>query len=231
MKQPYKSNTTLSVFNAEAARYDRWYDRNRFAYESELAAVKELLPSKGTGLEIGVGTGRFAAPLGIQFGIDPSEKMLSYARARGIVVKQATGENIPFPDQTFDFVLIAIALCFVKNPKKVINEARRVLKRNERIIVAIIDKNSFLGKHYQTKKSIFYASARFFGVSELTELLRNAGFNRFRYRQTITTDPQTLSAAQKPLPRSGKGGFVVIQGTKMHATDRSEEHTSELQSH
>ena len=62
-------NTT---FDAYHGRYDNWYDRHGAAYGSELLAVRSLLPWQGVGLEIGIGTGRFAAPLGVRFDIDPS---------------------------------------------------------------------------------------------------------------------------------------------------------------
>lgn len=37
--------------------------------------MQELLPMHGSGIEIGVGTGRFALPLGIKQGIEPSRSM------------------------------------------------------------------------------------------------------------------------------------------------------------
>ena len=46
-------------------KYENWFTRNRFAYESELQAIKLILPQGENGMEIGVGTGRFAGPLGI----------------------------------------------------------------------------------------------------------------------------------------------------------------------
>ena len=71
----------MNVFNKYTKEYDSWYDKNKYAYLSEIEAIRKVLPKKGIGLEIGVGTGRFAAPLGIKYGIDPSEKMLEIARA------------------------------------------------------------------------------------------------------------------------------------------------------
>jgi len=84
-------------------RYDDWFDRHEELYESELKAVRELLPSKGKGIEIGVGSGRFAYPLSIGFGLDPSEEMLRLADERGIEVVRGLGEKIPFRDIRFCF--------------------------------------------------------------------------------------------------------------------------------
>jgi len=58
-------------FAAQVDRYDRWYERHPAAYAAELAALRALRPSFRRGLEVGVGTGRFAAPLGVAFGVRP----------------------------------------------------------------------------------------------------------------------------------------------------------------
>jgi len=80
-----------NIFDKFYKKYDAWYERNKFAYLSELEAIKKVLPKKGKGLEIGVGTARFAKPLGIKYGIDPSKKMLEIAKKRD--VKLGYGEN------------------------------------------------------------------------------------------------------------------------------------------
>lgn len=84
--------SAIELFEQYAKEYDAWFDRNPAAYEAELRAVKAALPVGGSGLEIGVGTGRFAAPLGIRVGVDPSPAMASIARARGIVALGAACE-------------------------------------------------------------------------------------------------------------------------------------------
>jgi len=203
-----------AVFDRYYKRYDDWYDRNRFAYLSELEALKKVLPMAGRGLEIGVGTGRFAAPLGITMGIDPSHNMIKIAAERGVVVRWGFGEDLPFRDETFDYVAIIITLCFVKNPLKVLKEARRVLNEKGKVILGIIDKDSFLGKFYRRKKSAFYKQANFFSIREITDLLKKAGFNKFSYYQTVFKLPESINLIEKPCKGFGKGGFVVISGEK-----------------
>src|SRR4030042_209848 len=144
-----------NIFDRYYQKYDAWYDRNKFAYLSELEALKKALPKRGKGLEIGVGTGRFASALGIGYGIEPSSNMVKIARQRGVDARLGFGERLPFNNASFNYVAIIITLCFVKDPQKVLKEARRVLKRRSKIIIGIIDKDSFLGKFYQKKKSIF----------------------------------------------------------------------------
>jgi len=85
-----------NIFDQYWKRYDAWYDNYRFAYLSEVEAIKKVLPRKGKGLEVGVGTGRFASVLGIHYGIDPSVKMVKVAESRGIDAKIGQGEKLPY---------------------------------------------------------------------------------------------------------------------------------------
>lgn len=88
-------------FFAHHRRYDGWFASHQAAYLSELLAVRAMLPWQGNGLEIGAGTGRFAAPLGVSFGIDPAMPTLDYARERGVSVASGIGEALPFSDAQF----------------------------------------------------------------------------------------------------------------------------------
>src|SRR3990172_9308756 len=101
-----------SVFEKHALDYDEWFEINRFAYESEVLALRksihtsvgapplsrghELPLNNRESLEVGVGTGRFALPLGVKTGVEPAKAMAEIARRRGINVFQANGENLPF---------------------------------------------------------------------------------------------------------------------------------------
>lgn len=65
-----------SPFDIYAEKYDMWYEEHYAVYESELEAIRELLPEviPEKSLEIGAGTGRFASALGISYGLDPFRK-------------------------------------------------------------------------------------------------------------------------------------------------------------
>ncbi|MDD5069876.1 MAG: class I SAM-dependent methyltransferase [Candidatus Omnitrophica bacterium] len=203
-----------NLFDKYYEKYDAWYDKQKLAYLCELKAIGKVLPKKGHGLEIGVGTGRFAQALGITTGIDPSKKMIEIAEKRGINVKLGYGENLSFEDSTFDYVAIIMAICFTRNPQEVLKQAYRVLKKKGKIIIAIVDKDSFLGQFYQRKKSLFYKKASFFNPQELTGLLKNAGFHKFSYYQTLYDFPDEIKSVQDPEKGFGRGGFVVIAGEK-----------------
>jgi len=86
--------------------YEDWFERNMYVYMSELDALKKLLPREGNGIEIGVGSGRFSALLGIKVGVEPSKRMGEIARKRGIKVVNGVAEKIPFGDEEFEFALM-----------------------------------------------------------------------------------------------------------------------------
>jgi hypothetical protein len=61
------------IFEKYAEDYDRWFDEHREEYLSELARIRRLLPAPGPrSIEMGVGSGRFAASLGVTLGVEPS---------------------------------------------------------------------------------------------------------------------------------------------------------------
>ncbi len=204
----------MDVFDRYYKKYDAWYNRNKFAYLSELGALKKALPEFGKGLEIGVGTGRFAKPLGITLGIDSSKRMIDIAAERGVTVRYGFGEDLPFLEDTFDYVAIIISLCFVSDPFKVLQESRRVLKKKGQIVLGIVDKDSFLGKFYQRKKSLFYKKANFFNIKDINELFKAVGFDKIAYHQTLFNYPDKLNSIEKPRKGFGKGGFVVVSAQK-----------------
>ncbi len=206
----------IEVFKESANEYDYWFIRHEFAYRSELAAVKALIPPAGRGLEIGVGTGRFAAPLGIKVGVEPARAMAEIARTRGIRVIQGYAEVLPFADGSFDFVLMVTVLCFLRDPFQALCEATRVLKPQGRLIIGMIDHDSPLGRAYEASKnkSKFYRQARFLPAEHILKWLEKLDYLNLQALQTIFQDPATITALEPVKNGHGEGVFVVIAGKK-----------------
>ena len=208
----------VESFEKNVDKYEAWFDRNRAAYASELEALRALLPKSGKGLEVGVGTGRFAAPLGIRVGVDPAKAMGKLAMERGIEVRFGVGENLPCKDSSFDFVLLVTTICFLDDVPAAFGEAYRVLKSGGSILVGFIDRESSLGKVYEQRKqdSEFYRDATFLSVSEVMRHLKQAGFRGFVFRQTIFQNPTEMKEADPVRSGYGEGSFVVVRAEKPH---------------
>lgn len=205
----------VDIFNVYYLEYDLWYEKNKAVYLSELEAIKPHL-KEGLSLEVGVGTGRFAKPLRIDFGLDLAFNMLKLAKQREVRVVKGDAERLPFRDGIFDLVLMVVTICFLKNPVKALMEIYRVLKNDGKIVVSFIDRESFLGKFYLSKRkeSKFYKEANFYSVPEVLELLEISSFGSFYITQTIFRLPEEILEVEPVLEGYGKGGFVVISGLK-----------------
>lgn len=210
-----KSNFKIELFEKYTERYESWFEKNLFAYYSELKGIKKLLPD-GRGIEIGVGTGRFAQPLSIKFGVDPSLAMLKKSRERGVEVIGGVAEDLPIVNGSFDFALITTTLCFVDEIERTFEEVKRILRKNGFIILGFIDRESFLGKIYMNKKerSLFYRVANFCSTEEVLDILKKAGFTRPKIKQTLFTLPKKLRQTDKIEEGYGKGGFVILRMKK-----------------
>lgn len=91
-------------FEEHTERYEHWFDVHEHAYRSELEALSRLLPTPGLGIEIGVGSARFADPLGMRIGIDPIGRMLELAHERGIEVIKGVVGYLPFRDESSELL-------------------------------------------------------------------------------------------------------------------------------
>jgi len=204
----------MNIFDLYYNYYEEWFEKHPHIYKAELDTIKSLLPT-GDGIEIGIGTARFAKPLGIKFGIEPSENMAKIARKKGIEVLNITAEEMNFENQ-FDFILMVTTICFVKNPLKTLQNCYKALKKGGYILVAFVDLASPLGKFYYKNKnsSKFYKNATFFTKEEIISLLRKAGFNDFECKENLYG--KTLENLEFKINRCDNGGaFKVIKTKKV----------------
>jgi SAM-dependent methyltransferase len=205
-----------AAFNTHHRRYEAWFRRHAAAYHSELLAVRAMLPWEGLGLEIGVGTGRFAAHLGISIGLEPSRAMLAYAIKRGVSGVQGIAEALPFKDTAFDYGLVVTTICFVDDPQTMLYETYRVLKSGAPLIIGFVDRASALGQQYLAHQgeSVFYREAQFYSASEVERLLGDTGFVDLAWGQTLAKPLNEIQEIEPFGDGHGHGGFVVVKAIR-----------------
>lgn len=206
----------IQPFEQNVERYETWFERHRFAYESELEAVRTLLPERGEGLEVGVGTGRFAGPLGVRVGVEPSRAMGRLAIDRGVEVWSGVAEELPCRDGSFDYLLMIVTVCFLDDVYLSFREAHRVLRPGGHVLIGFIDRMSPLGRAYENlrEEDVFYREATFFSTDDVVFFLSQAGFDEFVFRQTIFLHPAEMKGADPVEPGCGRGSFIVVRGRK-----------------
>jgi ubiquinone/menaquinone biosynthesis C-methylase UbiE len=201
------------AFEKHTGAYDNWFEQHADLYRAELKAVRGVMPPPpAEGMEVGVGTGKFAVPLGIKIGVEPSEKMAARARKQGIEVYPGIAEALPFEDERFDVVLLVTTICFVDDILQTFKEAFRVLKPDGCAVVGFVDSESELGREYarNKEKSKFYSEATFFSAREVETYLKKADFHIETIRQTLIPGEEQLTV----LDGAGNGAFIVIKGIK-----------------
>jgi len=205
-----------SPFDHYVREYEQWFADHPHVYQAELRAVRALLPPVGCGVEIGVGSGRFAAPLGIPVGVEPSRQMGALAKGRGIQVIHGVAEHLPLADASYNVVLMVTTICFVANIDKALRGAHRILTPNGVCLVGFVDRNSHLGLTYLQRQgeSLFYRDAVFYSAEEVLALLQDAGFHDFNCCQTIFSGLSEVSADEPVRSGHGQGSFVVVRGEK-----------------
>jgi len=104
-----------------------------------------LIPqARGDVLEIGIGSGLnlpfYSSEVRHVFGVDPSLELQKMARKRmaGPIqvefLAQSAEEPLPLADSSIDTVVMAWTLCSIHNPPKALQQMRRVLKPEGRLI-------------------------------------------------------------------------------------------------
>ena len=202
-------------FDKYLNEYEEWFIEHKFVYESELKAVRHFIPVNKKGIEIGIGTGRFALPFGIKEGVEPSASMQEFALQKGLKVYEGTAEELPLADESYDFASMVTTICFVDDIGEVFKEVKRILKPGGSFIIGLVDKNSPLGKIYEKMKerNKFYRIATFYSVDEVKDYLGSNGFKDIEIIQTVFGELSNIKSIQHFKKGYGEGGFVVICAT------------------
>lgn len=215
----------MDAFDLYGERYDKWYDEplGAYIYSLELECLKRVSCAlEKPSLEVGVGSGRFAKSMGVDYGVDMSIVLLKKAKLRGVKTVLASAEELPFKEQVFCSLLIVASLCFFKNPTRALDEAHRVLKPEGKLILGLIPKGSPWARFYIEKAKRghpIYVNARFYSYEEITAILEETGFRVEGVFTTLFGPPEGTRSMANGRIEEGfhKGGsFLCIKAKALN---------------
>jgi SAM-dependent methyltransferase len=206
-------------FEQTAAGYEAWCRtcRGRRADRAERALLRWLLEGGGAGtlLEIGCGTGPFAAWLAGQghrvVGLDRSPAMLVEVRRRhpGLPVVLGDAHALPVRDGAVDMALFVTTLEFLERPGTALQEAVRVSRRG----VAVWPSTSGASgpcRGAGARRGTLRSHAADLTIRGLRDLVRiAAGFRLTRLRGASTLFPDGLCASKSRIPLGDVIGVVA----------------------
>jgi ubiquinone/menaquinone biosynthesis C-methylase UbiE len=152
---------------------DAWFERNRaaladkdFSVDPICCEVERIAAGAGKErlkiLEVGCGEGLRLAWLNEKFGsevagVDPSEKAVAAANARGVIAKRGTADSLDFKDAQFDILVFGFCLylCDPDDLFRIAQEANRVLYENAWLIIHDFFASSPLRREYSHRAGLY----------------------------------------------------------------------------
>jgi len=137
--------------------------------------LSQFIPrSKGKALDVGCGEGYNSIILKKKgyyvIGIDIDERMLELSKNRCDKIKKVdVRKGLPFKDESFDFILACDVLEHIHNPKFLLKEIYRILKKDKKAIIRM--PNGPLDIFGKGWNHVHYLSAK-----EWDKMIEDSGF-------------------------------------------------------
>lgn len=136
-----------AIYNATWGRaFAALYDRGlRATEEGGLGQMRRELLSQASGrtVDLGAGTGvnldLFPEAVSELVMVEPDPHMIKQLRAKaagrgGVEILEASAQELPFADDSFDTAVFTLVLCTVPDPELALREAARVLKPGGKLL-------------------------------------------------------------------------------------------------
>jgi ubiquinone/menaquinone biosynthesis C-methylase UbiE len=142
--------------------------RHRYCFAKKFSKGKEVLE---VACGSGMGLGYLAQEAKAVTGGDIDETNLSFAHRhykgrQGISILKLDAHQLPFPDKSFDTVILFEAIYYLQHPEKFAEESRRLLRKDGTLIIGSVNR----------EWSDFHLSpfaVKYFSAKELYEMLKS----------------------------------------------------------
>ncbi|MDO8537271.1 MAG: class I SAM-dependent methyltransferase [archaeon] len=183
-----KKNLNFRTYEKLYENYSDPEELNYFDLDSpEYIRIKNILPEikpELRVLDIGCNSGFIGKKVMekncVVYGIDINKKLLKKAKKKGLIVKKAFAEKIPFQNNFFHCAMMGYLLEHVLNPNKVLSEASRVLMSEGKLIGSVPTEFGDWGKH---NYKIHSEHLRCYNMNMLRKSLQNAGFKSIKIKK------------------------------------------------
>jgi ubiquinone/menaquinone biosynthesis C-methylase UbiE len=179
-KQKIRVMPSKPGYDLAAAGYDSKEAYLNSFEKNQLLPIFEDVQDKKI-LDVGAGTGRLAVVLSKMGGrvtaIDVSEEMLKELKKKAPVVTTqiADAESLPFPDKSFDYVLVAFLIVHLKDPSRFFDQAYRVLKDGGKLIVTNINQKE--PPEIKTSAGTIKIESYYHRPEKIRDILRSLAFD------------------------------------------------------
>jgi ubiquinone/menaquinone biosynthesis C-methylase UbiE len=118
--------------------------------------------------------------------LEPKHAVVEYGRTFRPHIKfvEAGVEKIPLPSEHFDKVVASVSLHHFPNQDRGLEEMKRVLKNDGKMIILEIDPNTGRGKRLKICEAIMHTGAKFYEPPQLRKKVEDHGLEVLLVRST-----------------------------------------------
>ncbi|AAK81349.1 ubiquinone/menaquinone biosynthesis C-methylase UbiE [Clostridium acetobutylicum] len=177
-------------FNKTADIYDESHDGKFVAPMYDEIIKRILRANPKTVLDVGCGTGNVLKILAKDenlslYGLDLSEKMIEIAKKNlkgRAELKLGDSENMPWKSNSFDVIVCNASFHHYPNPKKVLIEMKRILKKDGTLIIgdptAPVIYRQILNLYCKISNKGDY---KLYSKKEIENIMKECGFEPFNF--------------------------------------------------
>lgn len=185
----WKLRNSTTTADYEYRSYHSRHPLQRYWIRKRLALIKTFLGEPKRVLDVGAGSNYLATTLPGITAVDSEPRKVRFLCRRGVNASVASAEHLPFPNESFDQVILSEILPYVEDPSAAIAESCRVLAPGGRVVVCVPDSRRLAWKLFgfgynrlpNVKLSSQKTRHRFTRIN-LVEKMANQGFRALKYR-------------------------------------------------